>query len=365
MTKPTIPDFTRPADSTKRIALDAITTRHLQQRCKTDQATVARYAALYEADGLKGLPPIVVVYDVHHVNLANNVDAKHTYWLADGHHRLAAARKAGFSQIECEIYNGDKRDVVLVSAQRNAGHGLPLSNDDKRALVAALLADPEWREWSDREIARQLRVGADLVGKVRPTVDGAQSDKRKGKDGRVIAKRGTSTAAKAIVMHPPGPLTPADATAQRGPAPVVPASPINETPEPPTLGPDGITDAPQATPSSAPQPRTDLADRRLTAMLISLGRLLIGYHAWKGTADEAMAMCILSGHPSKRGYGLRWTDDLIANAFEAFTAILRQEVSDLLIAGDTQGLPELATLCRLWGIDHEALRIHAARAVTE
>lgn len=381
MSKPRIPDFNRPPDSTKRLAIDAITTRSLQQRCHTDQATVNRYAAIYETGGLKALPPITVVFDVHAVSLASNPTARTTYWLADGHHRLAAARKAGFTQIECEIFNGDKRDVVLVSAQRNAGHGLPLSNDDKRALVATLLADPEWCQWSDREIARQLRVGADLVGKVRPTVDGAQSEKRKGKDGRVIAKRGTSDKAKlaagAKAQAPtPAASTPTDAGIAAPPAnsnPSLaggPGTTHNEPPEPPTLGPDGITGEPVPPVVSAPsiptsKPRADLADRRLKAMVGILGEQLLAYHDWKGTPDEALALCLLVGHASQRDSGVRWTDDLISNAFNAFTTNLRSEVHVLLTDGDTHGLPELATICRLWGIDHDALRIRAERAVTE
>jgi len=372
MSKPRIPDFARPPDSTKRLALDAITTRSLQQRCHTDQATVARYAAIYETGGLKALPPITVVYDVHHVTLASNVNARHTYWLADGHHRLAAARKAGFTQIECEIFNGDKRDVVLVSAQRNAGHGLPLSNDDKRALVATLLADPEWREWSDREIARQLRVGADLVGKVRPTVDGAQSEKRKGKDGRTIAKRGTSEAAQAK-RQAAAPAAP-EAPIVKTPAPAGASAPMAVVgDEPEELTPDSTTTPikPAATPTVAAEkptpaaPGASVADRRLRWMQQSLSGELVIYRQYRGSPEEAMALTILVGATSRRGELVHWTDDLVVNAFDAFTNNVKGMLAELLHAGDTQGLPDLATICRLWGIDHDALRIRAERAVTE
>ena len=40
--------------------------------------------------------------------------------------------------------------------------------EDKRRAVNRLLSDPEWSHWSDREIARHCRVGADLVGRLRP-----------------------------------------------------------------------------------------------------------------------------------------------------------------------------------------------------
>jgi hypothetical protein len=51
--------------------------------------------------------------------------------------------------------------------QANASHGLPLTADEKRAAVQRLLDDPEWRDWSDREIARRTGVSAPTVGRLR------------------------------------------------------------------------------------------------------------------------------------------------------------------------------------------------------
>jgi hypothetical protein len=37
----------------------------------------------------------------------------------------------------------------------NRGHGPLPNNADKRKAVSRLLADPEWGQWSDREIGRR------------------------------------------------------------------------------------------------------------------------------------------------------------------------------------------------------------------
>jgi hypothetical protein len=50
-----------------------------------------------------------------------------------------------------------------------------------------LLEDEEWREWSDREIAKQADVSHPFVAKVRESLTGnITSQKRKGADGRTI-----------------------------------------------------------------------------------------------------------------------------------------------------------------------------------
>lgn len=58
----------------------------------------------------------------------------------------------------------------------------------KRRAVLTLLNDEEWREWSDREIARRCAVHHVFVGDMRKAVtgDNHQSATRKGADGRTI-----------------------------------------------------------------------------------------------------------------------------------------------------------------------------------
>ena len=76
-----------------------------------------------------------------------------TYWLVDGWQRLEAASHNGIDVFKCSITKGDRRTGLLASVSTNSQHGLRRSHADKRRAVEKLLKDPEWVQWSDREIA--------------------------------------------------------------------------------------------------------------------------------------------------------------------------------------------------------------------
>src|SRR4051794_35956302 len=61
-------------------------------------------------------PPLVVFHDGD------------TYWLADGSHRLAAARALKAETIHCDVREGGLRDAILYSCRANAAHGLKRSS---------------------------------------------------------------------------------------------------------------------------------------------------------------------------------------------------------------------------------------------
>lgn len=124
-----------------------------QPRAQINQDTVDEYAADMGAGAT--FPPVVVFYDGSE------------YWLADGFHRVAAARKLGSVDIEADIRPGTRRDAVLYSVGANAVHGMRRTNEDKRRAVMTLLNDAEWARWSDREIARRCGVTQPFVGRVR------------------------------------------------------------------------------------------------------------------------------------------------------------------------------------------------------
>ena len=79
-------------------------------------------------------------------------------WLADGWHRVAAARQAGLVTIRADVRAGGERDAILFAVGSNSMHGLPRTNADKRRAAMTLLDDPEWSSWSDSEIARRCAV---------------------------------------------------------------------------------------------------------------------------------------------------------------------------------------------------------------
>lgn len=124
-----------------------------QPRVDLDQATIAEYTAAYRA-GAK-FPPISLFYDGE------------SFWLADGFHRLAAAKAAGRTTIHEDITPGTLRDAILYSLSANSKHGLRRSNADKRRAVQTLLDDSEWGSWSDHELARRCAVSVSFVGDVR------------------------------------------------------------------------------------------------------------------------------------------------------------------------------------------------------
>jgi ParB-like nuclease domain len=121
---------------------------------KQDERTVKEYAQEMRAGA--SFPP-VVFHDQ-----GNDV-----FWLADGRHRVAAARLAGRAEVEADVRMGGERDALLFAVAATTTHGLPRSNADKRRGVTLMVTDPEWQQWSDNEIGRAAAVSPGLVRKVR------------------------------------------------------------------------------------------------------------------------------------------------------------------------------------------------------
>ncbi len=184
-----------------------VTDGKTQARIKLDPATVDEYAeVLTQADAAGQpwpFPPVKVIRQTH-VGI-------HFDYVWDGFHRTAAAHQAHWPHpIPALVRPGTQRDAVLAAVGANADHGLRRTNEDKRRAVEMLLADEEWRTWSDRMIAEQAKVTHPFVAKIRadlypppsttyplpaqgedgeetaPTGNGYQSAPRKGKDGRTI-----------------------------------------------------------------------------------------------------------------------------------------------------------------------------------
>ena len=124
-----------------------------QMRVEMSEQTIADYAEEMSTGTV--FPPVIVYY---------NGDA---YWLADGFHRVEAARKIGREIIEAEIREGSDRDAILHGIGANARHGLRRTQADKRHAVETLLRNPVWSNWSDRHIAKVANVDHKTVGKIR------------------------------------------------------------------------------------------------------------------------------------------------------------------------------------------------------
>jgi hypothetical protein len=147
-------------------------------RVRVRAAVVRAYAAAMKtqlAEGGLRFPPVILFFDSQH------------YWLADGCHRVLAALQAGLTEILAEVHPGTQRDALLFALTANGTHGLPRSNADKRKAVALLLADAEWGQWSDREIARRCQVHHKTVNHLRRHASGEVRQMRE----RKVQRRGT------------------------------------------------------------------------------------------------------------------------------------------------------------------------------
>jgi hypothetical protein len=150
-----------------------------QTRAKVRPDVVRAYAAAMKeqlAQGGLRFPPVALF------------SAGRDYWIGDGFHRLLAARQAGLTAIAAAVRPGTPRDALLFGVAANADHGLPRTNPDKRKAVALLLADPQWGQWNDREIARRCRVDRTMVRRMRRRASGAerQIEERKARRGDTV-----------------------------------------------------------------------------------------------------------------------------------------------------------------------------------
>jgi hypothetical protein len=149
------------------LALDKLTVdTSIQSRVELSEPTIREYADLLQA-GVT-FPPVVAFHDGA------------AYWLADGFHRVEAARRASCTDIMVDVRVGGRRDAILFAAGANGAHGLRRSNADKRRAVEMLLDDPEWAKWSDRRIAAACGVTHPFVASLRRGGNGYQAGQPRG-----------------------------------------------------------------------------------------------------------------------------------------------------------------------------------------
>ena len=112
----------------KEIPISKIRTDGLQMRVQMNEAAIAEYAELMSGGTV--FPPVTLFRD-----------AGGTYWLADGFHRIEAARRGGRKTVTADVRRGEWIDALRYALHANSGHGMRMTNADKRhALEVA------WRE---------------------------------------------------------------------------------------------------------------------------------------------------------------------------------------------------------------------------
>ncbi len=134
------------------IPLDKILVNHdYQIRESLDTETINEYADAYRQ---KQSMPAVDVYR-----------SDDEFILADGFHRVAAAKQAGLKTIQANIHIGKAPEILTLAFALNSRHGRRMTNADKRRAV--MLSLKQWPKLADREIARLVFVTHTLVAEVR------------------------------------------------------------------------------------------------------------------------------------------------------------------------------------------------------
>lgn len=90
----------------------------------------------------------------------------HTAWIADGWHRVLAAKKMGAVDIEANLHDGGRKDALKHALGANALHGQRRTNADKHRCVEIALK--EFAGMSSRALAELCGVGDQLVRTIRP-----------------------------------------------------------------------------------------------------------------------------------------------------------------------------------------------------
>ena len=200
-----------------------------QARAELNAATVEEYAQAMQEGAT--FPPIVVYYDGS------------DYWLADGFHRVAAARSAGQAAV-ADVRPGTRRDAILWAVGANDTHGLRRTREDVRRSIETLLRDVEWGQWSDREIARQVHCDHKTVAAARDRLSGEIPQT----DARTVARNGTTYQQKRreSSAEPPASKSTAPADPQTPEPPSHKAKFVNLTNSPEELAESAAAHAPTA-----------------------------------------------------------------------------------------------------------------------
>jgi hypothetical protein len=128
--------------------------RTVQSRVATSISDEKEFsAAMLDGDEF---PPVVVLWDGK------------KYWLADGFHRVAAAKAARrirpkMEGIRAQVIEGTKRDAIIYSAGANKRFSIKRTPEDIKRSIYMLLDDDEWRDKPNVDIARHVGVKPETV----------------------------------------------------------------------------------------------------------------------------------------------------------------------------------------------------------
>lgn len=111
--------------------------------------------ALVQALATGSVPPIQVIRS----------GSQFILW--DGFHRLDAHKRSGFTDIDADVYDGDRLAAWKASLGANSRHGLRRDRDEIVRIVAACLKNPETAYLKNADLAELIDVSTDMVRKIK------------------------------------------------------------------------------------------------------------------------------------------------------------------------------------------------------
>lgn len=220
----------------------------LNVRDGLDNDTIERYMDCFDY-----LPPVVAF------------DIDEGYLLADGFHRVEAAKRLGREEIEAEVKEGTKQDAEEWAAMANLTHGKPLTRAERRkAVERKIKLHPER---ANNWIAQDMGVSENTVKKYREELEAgsqiANLNYFVGKDGKKYPRKDAPHSKKD--EQPPDEATeqPQEAEVIEEPERTAPIEPEPQQAEPPQEATERETEPqemtvidaqPQETEATSPQP---------------------------------------------------------------------------------------------------------------
>lgn len=122
--------------------------RKVKVRDQLNKLAIQDYADLYSASGADALPPLDVFQE----------KGCKRWVVADGRHRLAAAKKAGLESVPCKVHEGDDVAALEFAIGCNVRHGVRRSDTDIGFILRSVFNTPE--------LASKYRTDESLSDKV-------------------------------------------------------------------------------------------------------------------------------------------------------------------------------------------------------
>jgi DNA modification methylase len=124
----------------------------LTPRIGIDETTVGVYAACFEQ-----MPPVDVFW----------IEGRDGWWLVDGWHRLAAARKLGLAEVEANEHQGTFDDALEFAYDANLKHGRPLTLAQRKEAAKLKLRRHTERSnsWIAGDSGSEIHTLMELTGR--------------------------------------------------------------------------------------------------------------------------------------------------------------------------------------------------------